>query len=84
LLGSSKAFCPAGHFLVYTVEDILAASEVCNAGAEEGLDHLNKQYTLQENFHTSYEHVVDEVSEALQATSAANRSAPPPHMCVLG
>ena len=45
------------------------------ACAEEGLEHLNKQYVMQENFSTSYEEVVDEVSNALQATSAANRSA---------
>ena len=43
--------------------------------AEEGLEHLKKQYNLQESFTASYEKVVDEVSEALQATSAANRSA---------
>ena len=49
--------------------------DVSVACAEEGLEHLNKQYVLQENFSTSYEEVVDEVSNALQATSAANRSA---------
>ena len=49
--------------------------DVSCLGAEEGLEHLKKQYNLQESFTASYEKVVDEVSEALQATSAANRSA---------
>lgn len=41
--------------------------------AEEGLEHLKKQYELQQGFASSYQEVVNEVSEALQATSAANR-----------
>lgn len=51
------------------------SSATCHGGAEEGLEHLDKQYGLQQNFHTTYAHTVDEVSEALQATSAANRCA---------
>ena len=60
---------------MHLCQSLSSSTDVSVACAEEGLEHLNKQYVMQENFSTSYEEVVDEVSNALQATSAANRSA---------
>ena len=75
LLVRKSTLCIRDGRCGHSIELIAFGMTSSVSGAEEGLEHLKKQFNLQESFTASYEKVVDEVSEALQATSAANRSA---------